>query len=51
MDELGILQVHYRMYVGGDDFYLLISERYFTLFMNHIFNYFSKSGVGCHGLG
>lgn len=47
--ELGI--TNFSMFVGGDDFYCILTERDAKMLHNHIHKYFSKDGIGFHGLG
>lgn len=47
--ELGI--VHFSMFVGGDDFYCILTKKDAKLLHRYLHLYFSKDSLGIHGLG
>lgn len=47
--ELGIQ--NYSMFVGGDDFFCILTKEDEELLGANLYNYFSKEAVGIHGLG
>jgi len=47
--ELNI--THYSMFVGGDDWFCIMTEKDEALLEKHIYDYFSRTDNGVHGLG
>jgi len=47
--ELGI--IHYAMFVGGDDWFCILTEQDEIKLEKHMYDYFSKTDNGIHGLG